>query len=282
MTVGYNVDLYKYNTMRLHSIAETVYFPENKEELQTLIIKLQSNNKGFHLLSAGSNVILSENISTPIICLMNLDNSIEINDCSVSCGCSVRIQTLVRTLQSNGLGGLEYLFSVPASVGGAVYMNAGRGQGYNKAISDYLEKVEYLDLKTQKYKEVMVDKSLFSHRHSIFQDFPCIITKIYFKFPNQDSTKTEQLIKERLAYSKNKLDAGKPSCGSVFSKGNPVLFRLFKGMRCNGAKFSNKTSNWISNVNNATASDIRKLVNKAFFFHKLLLSKYKLEIRFFD
>jgi UDP-N-acetylmuramate dehydrogenase len=282
MTVEYNADLYKYNTMRLHSIAETVYFPENKEGLQTLIVELQSNNKEFHILSAGSNVILSENISTPIICLKNLDNSIEINDCSVSCGCSVRIQTLLRTLQSNGLGGLEYLFSVPASIGGAVYMNAGRGRRYNRAISDYLKKVEYLDLKTQKYEEVVIDKSLFSHRHSVFQDFPCIITKIYFKFPKQDASKTEQEIKERLEYSKNKLDARKPSCGSVFCKGNPILFRLFKGMRCNGAKFSHKTPNWISNEYNATASDIRKLVNKAIFFHKLFLLKYKLEIRFFD
>lgn len=270
--------------MRLHSIAEKVYFPENREELLTLVQNFQFEGQGFHVLSAGSNVILAKYITTPIICLMELDKTIVIRENEiVECGCSVRIQTLIRTLQSYGLGGIEYLFSVPTSVGGAVFMNAGRGKIYKKSISDYLERVEYLDLTTIEYKEIVIDKSKFSHRHSIFQNFPCIITKVYLKFVIQNPSETERLIKERLEHSKRKLDAGKPSCGSVFCIGNSVLFRLLKGMRYNGAKFSSKTSNWISNYNNkATASDIHKLVKRAILLHKLFLSKYKLEIRFFD
>ena len=90
---------------------------------------------------------------------------------------------------------------------------------------------------------------------------------------------TESLIKERLEHSKKYLSADKPSCGTVFKKGNRVVYRLIRGMRVGGAMFSTKTSNWISNVDNATYDDVCKLIKRAQFVHKLFLSSSQPEIR---
>jgi UDP-N-acetylmuramate dehydrogenase len=277
-----NVNLYKYNTMRLHSTASTLYIPTSHDELVVLVKELNAENSKFYLLSAGSNIILNEKIAIPIIYLMEVDNTLIMHDGNiVECGCSVRIQTLIRFIQEQGLGGIEYLFSVPCSVGGAIYMNAGRGKKHNKSISNFISKIVYFDGESIKEIEKGIE-DMFSYRHSPFQDDGSIILKAYFVFPEQNSDETEYKIKERLMFSNKRLDTSKPSCGSVFCKGNSILFRLLKGFKYRGAQFSSKTPNWISNVNNASYSDIMSLIKKAVFLHKLFFQKIKLELKIFN
>ena len=49
----YNViDLYRYNTMKLHSIARIMYEPENVDELLAIFRKLKKEGTAFYLLSA--------------------------------------------------------------------------------------------------------------------------------------------------------------------------------------------------------------------------------------
>lgn len=276
MIIEQNKDLFAQNTMRLHSVADTVYYPESNNELKELISNTESK---YVLLAAGSNVLLPDHLSVPVISLMTLNDAIEIDDETVIVGCSVRVQKLIRFLQEHNLGGIEYLYSVPASVGGLVYMNGGRGKSMNMAISDYLETVEYLDLNDMEIKTYTACCSDFSYRHSPFQDMSAIILSASFKFKNQEPEETERLIKDRLDYSKKHLSADKPSCGTVFKKGNRIVYRLLRGMRRGGAMFSKKTSNWISNVDNASYEDICKLIKRAQFVHKLFLSSCEPEVK---
>ena len=276
MKVYDNIDLYKYNTMRLHSIARLLYAPENLEDLKEILRKYPDA----HILAAGSNVILPKVLSTPVVSLMSVDNRINLlDDDRVRVGCSVRIQKLIKSLQNNNLGGIEYLYSIPASVGGLVYMNGGRGKRMNMAISDYLEFVEYLDLNDMTIKAYNVNLTDFSYRHSPFQDMNVIILSATFRFKKQAPEVTESLIKERLDYSKRHLSADKPSCGSVFRNGNRIVYRLLRGMKEGGAMFSQKTSNWISNVDNASYDDVCKLIKRAQFLHKLLFSSCQPEVK---
>ncbi len=281
MRVQKDCDLYPYNTMKLRSVADVVYFPENREELDNLVIKFKSEAVSFAVFSAGSNVIFSERVKTPLINLMSVDSSIEhLPDGRVKAGCSVRVQALIKDLQAHGLGGIEYLYSVPSSIGGAVYMNAGRGKTIGLSISDYLEEVEYFSLADNKiriYKKNPVD---FSHRHSPFQNMESIVISAIFRFPEQNPDVTEQKIKDRMEYSKKYLSADKPSCGSVFCEGNRFVYRLLMGKKVGGAMYSKKTPDWISNIGNATASDVKALVEKGKKFHKLFFSNCKSEIRF--
>lgn len=270
------IDLFSHNTIRLHSVASVLYTPETIEEL----IKVLKKNPQSIIIAAGSNIVLPPRLERPVISLMSLDNRLDIiGDGIVYAGCSVRVQKLIRFLQKNSFGGIEYLYSVPASVGGLVYMNGGRGREHNMAISDYLDSVEYLDLDDMTVKKYVAKRDDFSYRHSTFQEMNAIILAAYFRFKEQDAEVTESLIKERLSYSKRYLSADKPSCGTAFCKGNRYLFRLLRGMRVGGAMFSKKTSNWISNVDNATYEDICKLIERTQKIHKLFFCDCKPEIK---
>lgn len=281
MKVEKDYDLYTMNTMRLHSVADEVWTPESRQELVELIDDFNRQKKAFCVFSGGSNIIFAERVRTPLINLMQVDKGIEYQEGgSVRVGCSVRVQTLIRDLQKHGLGGIEYLYSVPSSVGGAVYMNAGRGKSEGMAISDYLEEVEYyspLDNEFRTYKKNAVE---FSHRHSPFQETEAVIVSATFRFKKQDQTEIERLIQERMEHSKKHLSADKPSCGSVFCEGNRVVYRLLMGKRVGGAMYSKKTPDWISNMGNATASDVMALIEKGKRLHRLFFSGCKAEIRY--
>ena len=281
MKILKDCDLHPYNTMRLHSVADVVYFPEKRQELTDLIQEFKQKEQAYAVFSGGSNVIFAERVKTPLICLMELDKDIAYQpDGSVKVGCSVRVQTLIRDLQKHGLGGIEYLFSVPTSVGGAVYMNAGRGKSVGVTISDYLEEVEYYSSLDEDFRIYKKDEREFSHRHSPFQETEAVIVSATFRFKPQESEETERLIHERMEHSKKHLSADKPSCGSVFCEGNRVVYRLLMGKRIGGAMYSKKTPDWISNMGNATASDVTALIEKGKKLHKLFLSRCRAEIRY--
>lgn len=281
MKIQKEFDLYPRNTMRLHSVAELVYTPESEEELDNLIRDFQKKNQSFALLSAGSNIVFADRVATPLVDMMSIDDRIKyLENGDVYVGASVRIQTLIRDLQKHKLGGIEYLFSVPSSVGGALFMNAGRGKSIGVAISDYLKKVYYYDISSNVFCWYEKKASDFSHRHSPFQDAPRIILGAIFNFKDQDAEETERLIKERMDHSKKYLSAEKPSCGSVYCKGNRIAFRLLMGRKRGGAMFSKKTPNWISNMGNATSEDVLYLIRLGQKIHRLFLSKCEVEIRY--
>ena len=281
MKILKDCDLHPYNTMRLHSVADEVYFPESREELTGLIKEFRQKGQKYAVFSGGSNIIFAEQVKTPLVCLMSLDKGIDyLEDGRVKVGCSVRIQTLIRDLQKHGRGGIEYLFSVPTSVGGAVYMNAGRGKSIGVTISDYLEEVEYYNPLDDEFSTYQKNTVEFSHRHSPFQETEAVIVSATFRFPMQDKEEMERKIQERMEHSKKHLSADKPSCGSVFCEGNRVIYRLLMGKRVGGAMYSKKTPDWISNMGDATASDVMALIERGKRLHKLFFSHCKVEIRY--
>ncbi len=278
MKVFKSYDLYSKNTMRLHCSADIVYQPESTSELINLIHELKSQNKTYRMISGGSNIILPPKMSEPVILMDAFDNRIEYNEGYVEVGASTRMQKFIRSLQEHSLGGMEYLFSVPCLVGGGVLMNAGRGKKFNKSISNHIISVKVLEIESMKIIELSNEECHFAHRSSLFQNRGYVILSAKMKFQISPAEEIETRIQERLQTSRAKLDASKPSCGSVFSRANGYIMKLLKGLRIGGACWSKKTSNWISNDHNGTYKNVVSLVKVAKFFHKLTFQPIHQEI----
>lgn len=279
MIIDQNINLFKFSTMRTHSIGAIMYTPENNEELIQAIRECDSD---CYFLGGGSNIVFAVRVEKPIINLMELNNTLTLNeDGTVTAGCSVRIQKLINFGKDNAMGGFEYLYSLPASVGGIVYMNAGRGRIYHQQISDWLQSVDYLDLNDMKEKTIGIEKSQWTYRHSPFQDMNAVVLSATFKMQKSCVEKVTAHIQKRIDTVKNNQEANKPSCGSVFNKENKYLMRLLRGKRIGGAHFSKKTNNWISNDQNGTAADVIALMEWAQKWHKRLGLECVPEIRIF-
>lgn len=266
--------------MRLHSTATEYYEPESISELKELILQLKESGKEYYILGGGSNILMPTIITRPVIGIQSLNNEISISDGVVRAGASLKIQKFIRELQLSEMGGIEYLFSLPCQLGGAIYMNAGRGGINGKSISDYIISVDVFNPETQQVETLSKKDCCFAHRKSIFQTSNFIILGATFCFEQRTAESVEAAIKDRLDYSKKILDAGKPSCGSVFNKSNGYIMKILRklGVRKGGAMYSKKTTNWISNVDNATFEDVESLINLGIKLHKLTFQKYNVEI----
>lgn len=279
MKILKDFNLVNHNNIRLNSIAKEFFIPENYDDLTALLKLLNGRKNHFYILSAGSNVLLKPLIKTPVVYLMQLDNTLHYDKKTntVVSGCSVKIQTLINFLADNNLGGIEYLYSLPALVGGCVCMNAGRGRNYHLSISDHIISVEYFEdgiLKT-----ITKDQCEFGYRKSIFQDSVKIITKVLFQFPFQQKDITRKKIKERLEYVKVYQEPKRPSLGSVFSSFDGRIMTRVKGLRIGNAAYSKKTINWISNLGNARYSQVILLINIVKVISFFINTKAKLEVK---
>ena len=274
-----NVNLYGYSTMRTKSYGSVMYTPENIDELIEITTKLNGN---YYILAAGSNIVFSSYVEKPIVNLMELNKELlSRGNGIIKVGCSVRIQKLINFGMENSLGGFEYLYSLPASVGGIVYMNAGRGKIHNQQISDWIDSVEYLDLDDMAIKILSIDPEKWSYRYSPFQAMNAIILSVNFKMEHSPKDQIKRKIEDRINTVKRNQEGNKPSCGSVMHTCNKFVMFLFKGYRKGGAHYSKKVNNWISNDKNATGDDVITLIEASEKMHRFLRLPCVPEIRIF-
>ncbi len=275
-----NEPMAKHTTFRVGGAVEELVIPESEEEFIEIFRQCLGSRIPFRVLGNGSNILVGdEGLRGCVIESARSCSSLGISNGLVYCGASIKVQQFIRFCVRHDLQAPEYLFSVPATVGGAIFMNAGRGRALNQQISDSLESVRVYDGTADRVFLLGKEHCGFQHRYSIFHERrDWLILGGYFRPGPQDGSIGEARIKERMQFVKELQDYNHPTAGSVFKEGVHRIFVLARGWRCGGAQYSGKTANWINNVNNATARDIERLIWRVQLLHRLLFRKVVREI----
>lgn len=241
----------------------------------------KENEKDVYILGNGSNtlfanktiksLVLKNNIKPEIKCISSEDNLYEVSS-------STSAIDVLKYCYKNSLDSFYYLASVPATIGGALAMNAGMGIRSNKSIYDFVDSVTYVD-EDNNIKKISKEDMKISHRNTMFtgQQEKFILSAI-FKFPNADF-KNENPIKERILWSKEYQDNVAPNCGSVFKISDYKIMAALKkvGFKIGKASYSSKTGNWINNKSE-NPLPILILIRITKLFHLMLLKKCKEEV----
>lgn len=280
-----NVSLRKYTTMKIGGIARKLYFPESREELIEVLETIKSKN--LYILGNGSNLLINDQkVFDEVISLKMMDSSIKnIGQGHYYIGSSVILQKLIRHINSDGYGGIEYLFSVPASMGGAVAMNAGRGKKHNESISDYIQEVYVYDYSEKKIKTFSKDECEFCYRGSFFKGKEMIILGALLKFSDIAIEEAKRKREDRMVYVKKYQDNSGHNCGSIFREYNKYIMHIFRVIHLGykgGMTYSNKTINWLINTGNGTYKQSIDLIEKAIKIHKFLKLKIVIEVIIWD
>lgn len=276
-----NVSLARYTTIKIGGIAKNLYFPQKMNQLEILLRKYPQAK----ILGGGSNLLINDKkVFEHVICLRKFENNIKYDETGiVTVGSGVRLQKLISDINLHGKGGIEYLFSVPGLVGGAIFMNAGRGAMYNKQISDYLLSVDYLQ--DGKLKSAAKDECDFSYRCSMFQSMDAVIVSAKFRFDEITPEEGKKRCSERIALVKENQDNRYPNAGTTFCEYDPRImkfFRMFASKDKEGMHFSPKSLNWLQNRGNGTFEETKKLLNKVKRVHKFFGKKCKIEYIIWD
>ncbi|MDJ1434196.1 FAD-binding protein [Halostagnicola sp. A-GB9-2] len=192
--------------------------PETKAELVDLLQECHAHDRPYRILGNGSNLLVSdEGVDQLVIKTTEACTDVEFDGNRANVGASVMAPQFVNACIEQDLGGYEYLYSVPGTIGGAIYMNAGRGKSYGLTIADHLESVEIFD--DGEVRELDVDEIEFRHRYSSFQDYDdWVILSATFDLPSQQAEEGRAKARERMQKVKSR-ERSKPNAGSVFKSG---------------------------------------------------------------
>ncbi|WP_318506979.1 FAD-binding protein [Bacillus sp. T3] len=274
MQILKNEHLKKYTSVKIGGYAKNLYFPESSDELVELLNNI-SNNK-YYILSGGSNILMNDQKTYEhVISMKKMDTTIKhLGNGKFYVGASAKLQQLIDTINKEGYGGIEYLYSLPALVGGSIAMNAGRGQKSGLSISDYIEEVFIYD---QGNKKVLSKEECdFKYRYSNFKGNKSIILGATFTFKKVDINNSTELKKQRMKLVKEEQDKSGYNFGSVFRERNTIIMHLFKlfhpGYK-NGMAFSNMTANWLLNKGEGTYDQAITLIKLVERLHKIIGKK---------
>ncbi len=270
-----DADLSKYTTVRIGGTARRLLIPENTDELLETINTLKPE----YFISGGSNLLINDRVFDLVVCLKSFDESItDLSDGMYRVGASVKLQKLIRTINDDGYGGIEYLCNVPGLVGGAVAMNAGTGRKQNRSISDHIVSIDaIIDGKPVTMKK---EDCGFSHRNSFFREHPeCIIISVLFRFREMTREESDRAKEEKMRYYREKQDPSHPNFGSVFRQSSYRIMLVARKLKLGKrVHFSGKTVNWMINEDHGSYSDAIKAIKKVEMMHRLLGRKIKREV----
>lgn len=256
-SLQWNVPLAKRVWFKTAGNADTVFRPSNVQALQQFM-------KEWHLpvfpLGVGSNIIIREGgIRGATIRLGRAFSTIEVQGKTVLCGAAALDKTVAQYCAMHSLGGLEFLYGIPGTIGGAVRMNAG---AYGREIKDVLQWVEVIDRQGQ-LRQLSPSEIGFSYRK-------CQIDPewVFIRAALQGySEEKEKIIAQMSAIQEKRLQTQPQSHtgGSTFA--NPPGLKAWelidkagcRGLIKGGAQVSLLHCNFLINMGNATASDLEDL-----------------------
>jgi len=245
------------------------------------LLKFTDENKiKFYVIGGGSNLLFSDENFEGIIIKLSSDKysefaNIENNEESLCCGAAISLAYLARQTAEQGLSGLEYLSGIPGTVGGAVYGNAGIR---NYDISSVLQEVELINYNGSK-SILSKDKFNFEYRKSNIKN--AIITKVKFVLKKTDKNDILQTVLKEQQKRKQNQPLGTKNAGCIFknpqndSAGRIIDSLNLKNFSIGDAQISDKHANFFINKNNASSSDMLKLIN---FVQNEVYKKYKIKL----
>lgn len=239
----------------------------------------KSNNLQVRVIGNGSNCLFRNDHIKTLVLKNKLAKSLDWQDAnSVRVSSSTPVMAILKACRDRNLDSFYYLASVPATVGGAVCMNAGRGKKHNATVFDYLQSVDYA---THDGVHTMgVDQIRSNYRWTEFLAHPDrFICSATFRFPS--TAFASDPILERIKFSQAMQDNTGPNCGTVFCQSSSLIMKCARGLRWRGACYSQKTTNWILNRSRQSAS-ICSLIRIVRFAHRAFGLPCRLELTEID
>ncbi len=271
MEIKEQESLVKYNSWRVGGRAEYLCTPKSIEEVVEAEAYALNKQLPITVLGGGSNVLLpDEGIRGLVICLRKLKGQ-EVQKTQdrlqVLALAGESKLTVMKTFLKEKLPPAVFLSGLPGDIGGGIAMNAGVSQKWTPR--EFVEITDWFDvLNAGKIKRYQKNDLIWSYRKTLAWQ-PGIILRAQLSWPLIEAN--ESVVREVEAWNKLRVEKqplDKPSCGSVFvnpegnSAGRLIEECGLKGLQIGGAQVSEKHANFIVNTGNATASDIREVIEK--------------------
>lgn len=263
-----------HTSYRIGGPADLFIAVESQDELCRMVALAREHQVPYFLLGAGTNILVSDKGIRGLVIENRARGSrfeIRGEETVLWAEAGAFLRDLARESVQRGLAGLEWAVGIPGTVGGAVVGNAGAYGGY---VSDTLTQVAILQANGE-IQKLRSEELRFGYRTSRFKTAnrerkatrPVLLAAQFKLQPESVG-----VLRERMAEYTRQREArqpSEPSAGSVFQRTAqyPAGFLIeqagLKGKRIGDAQISPKHANFIVNLGQARASDVKALMDMA-------------------
>jgi len=204
-----NFDFSKHTTYGCGGIAKKAFFPKNTLEAICVFEKIIKTKTKFCILGNGSNVLASQKFfNGVVVCTKNFKGIFKKSNEKIYCLAGTTVQEIINFCKKNSLGGLEFLYKIPATIGGLALMNGGAGGIY---LENFVIKIKIFNTKIRNLNK---SECNFKYKRSTMQDIICLILGVELKI---FASSTMQISKKLHLVAKNRFGLPKGrSCGCIF------------------------------------------------------------------
>lgn len=275
-----DVSIKRLTTYKVGGVARALIYPKNESKLVQLIKLLKKHDISYKIIGNGSNLIFSDQTYEGVLIKLTELNQMEVIQNKIRVGAGYSLMKLSRVALKHSLTGLEFAAGIPATVGGAVFMNAG---AYKSDMGYIVQSVRVL---TPDFNIIELENRElnFHYRTSFFKTHPdYICLEVFIKLTKGDKVLIDRVMRERLQRRMESQPLNYPSAGSVFRNpkdkfsGELIEKAGLKGYKIGGAMVSDKHANFIINRQNAAAQDIKDII---FYTKEKVKEKYGIDLVF--
>ena len=259
-TLSETVHLSEVCTLGIGGKARLFAEVRSPKEVAALLSYCKENHLRYFVLGKGSNCLFSSSGLDALVIHNKIEFIEEDGVGGLYVGAGTSFSLLGTRTAKNGFSGLEFAAGIPASVGGALFMNAG-AQGF--CASDALSFVDFVDDEGM-LKRFYKNELEFRYRFSSFQKMKGVIVAAGFLLtPSPVARKTQlELLETRIKTQ----PYNAKSAGCIFKNthlgpaGRLIDESGLKGVMCGGAKVSTMHANFLINDGLATSNDFQNLM----------------------
>jgi UDP-N-acetylmuramate dehydrogenase len=260
-----NVSLAPYTSARIGGSADIFITADTAAELAKIVKLLWKYEMPYIILGGGSNILVSDRGVRGVV-VLNRAKAVKFHigdQPSVTVESGVVFSNLANRCASRGLAGLEWAATVPGTVGGAVYGNAGAFGG------DMADNLIHAELLAEKGKEKFtVGQMGYGYRTSVLKRGEVKAVVLSAELSLKNSTKEEVTVKiQQFSAHRKATQPPGASMGSMFKNppgeyaGRLIEAAGLKGARIGNAEISPLHGNFFINHGTTKAQDIRALIH---------------------
>jgi UDP-N-acetylmuramate dehydrogenase len=263
LQVRESIPLLPLTSFRIGGPAHLFLVPRTLKALEQTISYLSNRSISYKVLGQGSNLLINDKGVKLVMTLVALNrihcpHGHPFKIVSVEAGC--RLKSLISWSIRNGLCGLENLSGIPASVGGAIFMNAGTNKC---AMAEATEAVQFTGPDGSCW--FRRDRLQFDYRSFRIPD-KALISAARIQLGKGNPDQIRRRVRRVMFKRRATQPIGEPSAGCVFrnppgdSAGKLIDQCGLKGLRIGDAEVSKRHANFIVNRGKASAVQVMDLL----------------------
>ena len=241
--------------------AQWLFEPKDAEDLADFL-RLSDPSIPVMALGLGSNLIVRDGgVPGVVVRLGKPFAKVEQMDAvTLRCGGGASGILVSSTARDAGIGGLEFLRSIPGTVGGFVRMNGG---AYGRETCDILVECEVV-LRSGERVTLPLDALGYTYRHSTLPEDAVVVSALFRGVSGEPAAIQAEM--DRIAAAREESQPLRSKTGGSTFK-NPAGHKAWalvdeagcRGLKLGGAQISEKHTNFLLNLGDATSADIEAL-----------------------